>query len=326
MIRFVMVGISHWHSEFHVSSFLKAGAHLAGVYDPDHSKASVFGKKYCCPAFNDFHEMIRTVEPDFIVAMARHIDMPRVALELLETGIPFSIEKPLGLNAQDVAAVVEEAYKRNAFVAVPFINRYSRIWDTLSTLRRQNRLGKPLHAHFRVINGAASRYPALGVPWMLDPTLSGGGCLRNLGIHGADAFLSFSGEKPEVLSADLQKIDRSSQIEDYAVALVRATSGVVGILESGYSYAIREAGGDFEWRVATTNCYIVDKGSELIVATLDNGKTETIPNITSDERYALFGSDTLRRLEAGEPPIAGPEDCYNAMELVDAIYAKGSVR
>ena len=72
------------------------------------------------------------------------------------------------------------------FVAVPLPNRLGPAMVECARLRDAGRLGRIGHAHFRLVNGPPERYRVDGVAWMLDPALSGGGALRNLGIHGVD--------------------------------------------------------------------------------------------------------------------------------------------
>ena len=81
-------------------------------------------------------------------------------------------------------------------------------------------------------------------------------------------------------------------------------------------------GGDFEWRVATENCYLVDHNNRLRVATLDDGQIRDISLADQGSRYDQFCPDTLERLQSGRPPIATLYDCYRAMQVIDAIYDK----
>ncbi len=320
-MRAALSGVSHWHGNYHGTAMKEAGAVIVGACDENPAKTAGFVAQFGGSAYSSIEEMVARSKPDFVMAMGRHVDMPKIALTLLEIGIPFGIEKPIGLKADDLIPVMEVAEKRKAFVAVPLINRYSLLWRKLEDLEGRGRAGGRLHAHFRIINGTAERYNAAGVSWMLRRELSGGGSLRNLGIHGADAFVTFSGAQPEVVAARLGNTGRGYEVEEYSAALVTG-NGVIGTLESGYTYATRQAGGDFEWCIATENCYMIDRGKTLTVATLDDGNTVTFDNIVAFERYKMFGRDTLDRLRKGAPPVADLRDCHRAMLLLDAIYAK----
>jgi predicted dehydrogenase len=264
--------------------------------------------------------MLAATEPDFVFAMGRHVDMPAIGRYLIETGVPCAIEKPLGTSADQVAPLVELDEKRGTFVAVPLTNRYSALWAELDGLERAGRVGTRSHAHFRIVNGPPSRYVRDGVAWMLDPAISGGGPLRNLGIHAVDAFLTYAGgEEVEVLGAAVSSRIYGEQVEEMGAALLRSESGVIGTIEAGYTFAAM-TGGDFEWRVSASNCYLVERGAELETVTLDDGQRRrtAIPN--QGERYDRFVPDTLARLSASQRPIATIQDCYRAMRVLDEIY------
>ena len=76
--------------------------------------------------------------------------------------------------------------------------------------------------------------------------------------------------------------------------------------------------GDFEWRVATANGYLIQHADELQMTTLDDVISLKIADPGS--RYDGFATDTLERLQDGRRPIATLEDCYRAMQIIDQIY------
>ena len=321
-MRVVIIEVGHWHATMHLMSLQKAGAQVIGVSDGDPAIAEEFARKVGCPAFQDYRIMLETTCPEFVMCLGRHVDMPKIARDLLDAGIPFAIEKPIGISADQLSPLVEIARQRRAFVAVPFVNRYSPLWMWLDRLEQSRRVGIRSHAHFRIINGPPSRYERDRVSWMLNPAVSGGGCMRNLGIHTADAFLHFArGEEVEVLSAAMTYRVHGESVEEMGAALLCSKSGIIGTIEAGYSFASMTAG-DYEWRVSSENCYLVDDGKTLRVATLDDDRIQNLPLAGQDSRYEQFGTDTLERLRSGQPPIATLEDCYRAARVVDEIYEK----
>jgi predicted dehydrogenase len=321
-MRVALIEVGHWHAAMHLRSLQLAGARVVGVSDRQAGVAERFAAGLDCPAFQDYQVMLRETRPEFVLAMGRHVDMPAIAHDLLQAKIPFAIEKPIGLSADQVAPLVELAQQRHAFVAVPFVNRYSELWTRLEQLEPAGRAGLRAHAHFRVVNGPPQRYELDRVDWMLDPKLSGGGSIRNLGIHTADAFLKFvNGEEVEVLGAAISYRLYGKAVEEIGTALLRSQSGIIGTVEAGYTFASMTAG-DFEWRVATANATLIDRNRTLQVATLDDGQVQQWDIADQGRRYDQFGLDTLGRLQAGQPPIADIEDCYRAMRLIDEIYKK----
>ena len=323
-MRIAMIEVGHWHAGMHLRSFqLAEGVEIVGVSDQQPGVAAAFAAGSGGRAFERYDEMLEATQPDFVIAMGRHIDMPAIARHVLESGIPFAMEKPVGLSAADVAPLVELAEARQAFVAVPLINRYSEMWTKLDELEAAGRVGLRSHFHFRVINGPPERYELDGVGWMLDPAIAGGGCLRNVGIHTIDGFLRFTqGEAVAVVGAAISYRVHGCAIEEFCAALLRSASGVIGTVEAGYSYASMKPGGDFEGRLSAANCTIIDRNETLEAATLDDEQVRTLTIPDQGARYDQFGRDTLARLRDGRPPIATLRDCYRAMQIIDEIYQK----
>lgn len=327
-MRIAMIEVGHWHAGMHLRSFqLAEDVEIVGVSDHQPGVAEAFAQQSGGAAFERYQDMLEATAPDFVVAMGRHVDMPAIARHVIEAGIPCALEKPVGVSAADLAPLVELAAARNAFVAVPLVNRYSGMWTMLAELEAAGRVGARSHFHFRVINGPPERYQLDGVGWMLDPAIAGGGCLRNVGIHTIDGFLRFTqGEPVEVLGAAISYRVHGAAIEEFCAALLRSESGVIGTVEAGYSYASMKPGGDFEARLAAANCYLVDRDDTLEVATLDDDQARTLTIADQGARYDQFGRDTLARLRAGRPPIATLGDCYRAMRLIDEIYEAALIR
>ncbi len=66
--------------------------------------------------------------------------------------------------------------------------------------------------------------------------------------------------------------------------------------------------------------YLVQRRDVLTVYPAE-GPPEVVQNPPGFNMYQTIFEDALRRLRAGEPPIATVRDCARANELVDAIYA-----
>ena len=218
--------------------------------------------------------------------------------------------------------VVEAARRRRAFVGVPLPNRFGPIAREMAELEAKGRLGKLAHGHFRIVNGPPQRYRDDGVGWMLDSTISGGGALRNLGIHGIDAALSLAQGALRVVSASISNRIHDEPVEDYAHVTMCDEAGTLFTVEAGYTYASMAPGGDFEWRIATGSAYLIDRGETAQCATLDDGNTRTLEPEHPSTRYRLFMSDTFRKLRSGEAPAVSIEDYLAAMQIIDAAYEK----
>lgn len=207
-IRVAAIGVSHWHSLYD-SAYLRhlhgmADVELVGVQDQSAEiaaqRAAALGNP---PVFTDYGEMLAQTRPDFVIALGRHRSMPEVAHYLLDHRYPFLMEKPMGVDAVAVREIARKAATTGAFVAVPLAQRYQPFVARARQLLAEGRFGLLSHIYFRLNRPTSARYSSWDSPWMLDPTESGGGCLRNLGPHGLDLFLFLTGEDAEVTGAQL---------------------------------------------------------------------------------------------------------------------------
>jgi predicted dehydrogenase len=320
-LRIAVLGISHWHAPRYLAALRAQGEQIVGVSDPDEAVVRQISGDLGVPGDIDGLALVERTKPDLVLAMATHAAMPAQTAGLLDLGPGLVLEKPLGRQAADVAPLVEIAARRQRFAAVALINRYGRMWTEFDRLQAANRLGPIIHAHFRVVNGPPARYQRDGVAWMLDPAISGGGALRNLGIHSADALCRLAGKEDlTVVGAAVSHRVYAEPVEEFAAGIVRTPSGFVGTLEAGYSFATMAAGGDAESRVMAANATLIARDRHLVVRTLDDGQEAHFETEESGVLYDRFVSDSLERFRGGQPPIATISDCWRAMLLLDAIY------
>ena len=321
-MRIAAIGVSHWHSLYD-SAYLR---HLAGMPDVElvglqdenaeiaAARAAALGNP---PTFTDYPKMLAELRPDFVVALGRHSTMARIAHHLLDHGYPFLMEKPMGVNAAEVRGIAEKAKAKNAFVAVPLGQRYLPFVRRARQLLMEGRFGPVSHLYFRLNRPGSSRYAAWGAPWMLDPKEAGGGCLRNLGPHAFDLFLTLTGEAAEVTGAQLSRRALGQPVEDYASVLLRSASGTLGTIEVGNT--VPRDGTDGEWKIAWRNAILIMRDDVLRLRTAGGEETTLAPLPEPVARTAL--RDALDHWRRGEPPPISVHDCERAVRLVDQAYA-----
>jgi predicted dehydrogenase len=321
-VRIAAIGVGHWHSLFD-AAYLKTLAGmpevtLVGIEDPDPAIASQRSEQLGRPpVFSDYREMLAKTRPDFVIVLGRHNAMATIAHFLIDEGYPFMVEKPAGINAQELRSLADKAAAGRAFVTVPLFQRCHPFVSHARRLLAEGAFGPLSHFYFRSMRPTSARYAAWGSPWMLDPEVAGGGSLRNTGIHGIDLFLTLIGEDAEVTGAQVSSRAHAERVEDYAAVLLRSTSGVLGTVEVGNTYPGR--GADGEWQLAGRDALLVQRDSYVRCATSAGEEQLAAPG--GDPLPVIVLKDTLARWREGRPPIAGIEDCYRAALLVDQAYA-----
>jgi predicted dehydrogenase len=321
-IRVAAIEVSHWHS-LHDAAYLRLLAsmddvELVGLHDPS---AAVAAERAAAvggpPVFTDYRAMLDTTRPDFVVALGQHSRMAETALHLVDHGYPFMMEKPMGVSAAEVERIADRATARRAFAAVPLPQRYQPFVARARQMLAEGRFGPLSHLYFRLNRPTSARYPAWHSPWMLDPALAGGGCLRNLGSHCLDLFLLLTGEDARVVAAQLSARVHRQPVEDYASVLLESASGVLGTIEVGNT--VPYDGSDGEWKIAGRDAMLVLYHDDTLRVMSAAG--EEIVKGGAIPLYERCVRDILDHARRGAPPPVGVHDLLKVVRLIDDAYA-----
>lgn len=320
-IRVAAIEVSHWHA-LNDAAYLR---HLRAMTDVElvaiqDSDAGLVAKRAAevgnPPTFTDHRKMLAEVRPDFVVALGRHRQMAGIAHDLIDRGVPFLMEKPMGINAREVEAVAAKAAKAKAYAAVPLAQRNGEFAVRARELIAAGRLGPLSHIYVRINRPTPPRYPAWDCPWMLDPAEAGGGCLRNLGPHGLDMFLHLTDEPAQVTGAQISRRGQGCAVEDYASVMLRSESGVLGTVEVGNGFP--RDGTDGEWKLAGRNAILTMKDGVTKLATA--GGDETFPGGSVTAPYFTAVRDALDRWQQGKSPPVGVDALVPVARLIDRAY------
>jgi predicted dehydrogenase len=321
-IRIAAIEVGHWHA-VHDAAYLRHLAAmpdvvLVGVQDSDaalaRKRAAEAGNP---PAFTDYHQMLTETRPDFVLGLGRHRRMARIAHDLLDRGLPFMMEKPMGLDATEVESIAEKAARLKGYAAVPLFQRYQPFAVRARQLLAEGRFGPLSHIYVRLNRPGPARYSAWDSAWMLDPAESGGGCLRNLGSHGLDMFLYLTGEDARVTGAQISRRAHGLRVEDYASVLLRSAGGILGTVEVGNGFP--RVGTDGEWKIAGRDAILTLKDGVLKLATAQGDEITPCPD--DEIRYRPAIRDALETWQRGAPPPISVHDCLRAVRLIDQAYA-----
>jgi predicted dehydrogenase len=323
-IRVAFAGVAHWHFSVDACYLELAKAsevEIVGLSDDDEALARRRGEELGCGWTTDMDDLVTRFKPDLVVALPRPDRAPEQVGRLLDRQVPIFAEKPLGRCAADVWPLVERA--EEGWVTVAFPQNYQPLLPVFRRLRDSGALGEIGHVGVRQVNGPPWRYREYDVPWMLDPAIAGGGPLRNIGIHGANLLTQLVGDRGiSVVAATKTSRVHGEPIEDFVSALMRTDDGIVVTLASGYTFSPPKPG-DTDIQIGAKGAYLVQRRDGLTVYPAE-GPPEVIANPPGFNAYQEIFFDALRRLRAGEPPVATVRDCARANELVDAIYAAAS--
>src|SRR6185295_8321935 len=112
-MRIAIVESTHWHMPLYLDALEAPGLSVVGVTDGAQKTGAALAKRFGCNVYGDLDALLAAQAVDFAFVFGRHIDMAGLAERLIAAGIPFAIEKPCGVNSDEVDRLVARAEQKN---------------------------------------------------------------------------------------------------------------------------------------------------------------------------------------------------------------------
>lgn len=218
-----------WIGRHRMEAIVSSGAGKA-VAIADASPEMVEEAKKLAPdavIVNGLEELLG-LDLDGIVIATPSAQHAAQSIQVLEAGTAVFCQKPLGRNEKEVEDTVAAARNANRLLGVDLSYRYTQGMQQIRDLSRSAELG-----HIYAVDLVFHNAYGPDKPWFYDKTLSGGGCVMDLGIHLADlALWALDFPAIDKVTSQLfhqgQRISgRSDQVEDFATATIELSSGTV---------------------------------------------------------------------------------------------------
>jgi predicted dehydrogenase len=310
MQNVVVLGAGHWHLPLYRNA-LRARHRVVGVWDTDRDAAAKAGADLSAPAFDTVADALAE-GPDLAYVLGVHAQMPEICRQLIAARVPFVLEKPGAAAVADLAAVRDEAQAAGVPATVALVQRYGPLPELLS------QVGQMKHLRFTFIAGPPSRYTDAGCGWVLDRTMSGGGCLYLLGVHFTDLLRHITGSEIVSTRAARQYPDGATT-EDYGVLHLETADGTTATVEIGWTFPDGPVKRYVNYTAAGDGGHIaVDTrgGVELHVPRRDTAQ-QTV-DVDSDVLYPLFVEAVATTYATGFAGMPTLTDLVKAMDPIEA--------
>lgn len=309
-----------------MAAMLEAGAHAVAICEP--------GEDALAAALELAPDA--AVAPDLPALLAHDLDGLVIAtpsalhaeqtIAALEAGVAVFCQKPLGRTAAEAQACVDAAAQADRLLGVDLSYRFTSGMVAVRERVAAGDLGQVFAADLVFHNAYGP-----DKPWFYDPTLSGGGCVADLGVHLVDLAL-WTLAWPEVVEVRSHLLaggeplrDPASQVEDYAVATL--TLGTGAILRVACSWRL-PAGQE---AVIGASLYGTAAGAEFrnvggsfydFEAALLRGTAREPLTGGPEEWGGRAAANWTRCLAAGERFDSGTERLVDVARVLDRIYGR----
>ncbi len=180
--------------------------------------AEKFGFALCG---TDADAVFASDEVDLVVIATRHDSHAALASRALRAGKAVWLEKPVGLDAEQVDAVFSAARESGSFLTVGYNRRFSA--HSRAIAAAFGKRSAPLAIHYSVAAGPPPRGS-----WILDPAVGGGRVIGEV-CHFIDLCTYLVGAPPTSVFA--RRLGRDPQVDDSVVALLGFADGSNASLE-----------------------------------------------------------------------------------------------
>jgi predicted dehydrogenase len=174
-----------------------------------------------------FNELLQQRLDGLVIATPSALHAEQ-SIEALHRGIAVFCQKPLGRTQTEVAAVVAAAKRADRLLSVDLSYRYTDGMQQIREIIRSGGLGNVYAADLVFHNAYGPEKQ-----WFYEKSLSGGGCVMDLGVHLTDLAL-WALDFPDILNVEGNLFANgvaikgdSDGVEDFAVAKIELAGGAV---------------------------------------------------------------------------------------------------
>jgi predicted dehydrogenase len=319
-MKIAIFDVSHWHFPLYLAPLRDPGIEVIGISDTASFSGPRFAKELNCKLYES-NEALLQQDFDFALVFSRHSEMAVLAETLINRNIPFLIEKPCGLNLQEVRHIRKIAEQRGVYVSVPFIIRVSDLASRLSPAQGFTPDGFQ-HFAFRFIVGPVSRYERVGCSWMLDKKQAGGGSLLNVGIHFIDLIASLTASPITQVSAQSRIYRPDVTVDEQTILTCHNANGQIGVIETGYLYPSTATDQrDFAFSISHDAAYIRGYADQFYAKARENSEgVATTVEYNTDAYYPVFLRRSWADLAEGSSPLTGLRAAEHALAVIEAAY------
>lgn len=202
---------------------LPQGATLKIVCDIDKERAHDMAKTFHCAATTDWHVVVADPEIQAVFICTSNNLLAPFARDAIQMRKHVFMEKPGGINVQDLKSLIEVHKKFPCVVMIGYNHRYHPAIQKAKEIIESGIYGPVLFIRARYGHGGRLGYEK---EWRFNKTFSGGGELMDQGSHLIDLINYFAGPMDTIKSIIGTRF-WNTKLEDTAFVLMKNRDGVM---------------------------------------------------------------------------------------------------
>ncbi len=318
----------------HVASLidLQERVEVAAAYAPSAKRREQFAATYPFPVADSLDAVFADKSIDSVIILTPPWTHDELTRQAANAGKHVLLEKPLDVNAERAAGLVEFCAQKKVTLACVFQHRFRPASLKLKSLLDDDVLGEILSASASIPWWRSAEY--FGQPGRGMIERDGGGVLLTQAIHTLDLLLHLMGEAPASVFAladnsGLRQIDT----EDRVAGVMRWHNGASGVIDAntlffpGYPEQIRIAGTQGSAILEVDNLTVLLKGGQEIkyegsVA----GGSSNDPMAFSHTYHRALIEEFLNAIDESREPSNSGASALRVHRLIDGLMLSSKNR
>jgi predicted dehydrogenase len=290
-------------------------AELVAVMVRDKERARAIASEYGAKrSYTDVLDLLSDGEIDAVyisTPVAFHKDH---AVAALRAGKHVLLEKPMARTVRECDEIIEEARKSGKHLQICFIMRFHPAYREIKGMVESGEFGEIVMARAQMMKW----YDIEPGSWRLDPEISGGGVLIDVGSHLLDLMAFLLGDISEISAIKDSRV-RGWRIEETATVVGRTSDGVQIVISTSYNTPYSETILEIYGTKGSVYIYALPDGKGWLMKWRTNaGSFERIwPPI---ELFELQLDHFAKCIEGIEDPLVTGEDGRKNIGLIMAAY------
>lgn len=289
---------------------------VAAIASRDVAKGQALAARFGIPRVHGSYEAL-LADPDvdgvyIPLPTSQHIEW---SLKAIEAGKHVLCEKPIALEASQIAPLIEARDRKGVVVSEAFMVTYHPQWAKVRELVQGGAIGK-----LRQVQGAFTYYNVDPTNMRNQPGLGGGG-LPDIGVYPTVATRFVTGAEPKRLRAT---IERDATFGTDIFADVTADFGKFHLsFYCSTQMALRQFmlfHGDEGYVEVTAPFNAGDYGHATVTLHNQRQTEASVFRYPGVRQYRLQAEAFVRRAEGGSDAVFALEDSVKNQKVIDACY------
>jgi predicted dehydrogenase len=278
-----------------------------------------------CRATPNAEEAILDPSVQVVIVATPHAPLASLTMTAVQSGKHVLVEKPGAIKSAELKAIQSVAAETGSLVRIGFNHRYSPAFQKAYELIRTQDFGPPLSIRARYGHGGR---PGFTTEWRVQPAVSGGGVLIDMGVHLIDLASSFMGDFSAV-DGHVANYFWDIPVEDNVFLNLRTLDNRTAWLHASYTEWKNLFSFEINFRAA--KLHIEGIGRNYGIRRLYYYRTRsdvlqpdsTIFEYLEDDPSWFAELDEFREdIAKGRTPTPGLAEGIRTLEIMETIYQK----